>query len=234
MAKEFMVFYDLDGTLVDSIPSHMKFLRDMNKRFNCKLSLPDPHNREACKDFFDTSTLRNFIKKAGFPEEFLEEIAIRYKEDFKMSNHYHMEFFDGVESMIKNLGKKGIGQGILTSNSIDKYNGLFDKKEAFKYLYPIIDRIQLDSTYSGRKSSYLNFHRGNNFLLPGEMVYVGDTINDYHESIEAEVPFIGVTYGFQLDKSQKNHVPFPLVDNIKDLEKKIIEISGISEVSETT
>lgn len=224
MTKDFTVFYDLDGTIVDSAPAHMKFLRDMNKKFDCKLDLPDPHNREDCKRFFDPSTLNNFLKKAGFPSTFLEEIAIHYKNDFKCNKHYHIELFEGTEEMIKNLANKGITQGIITSNFIDKYEKLFQGKEAFKYIYPRIDRIQLDSTFSGKKADYLRFYRGVNQLFPNEIVYVGDIIEDYHEAFEAEIPFIGVSYGFQFEKNEKNNLPFPLVDNISELEKEIVKL----------
>lgn len=223
MAKDFIVFYDWDGTLIDSLPAHVKFLRDVNKQYKCGLSMPDPHETEKCKKLVNSTSMHGFVTTAGLPKELVPEIMELYVKEFSKNPRYHSELFPGVQGMIKNLADMGIRQGIISANYRQNFEHILKKENLNNFFYPIADRIELDKIHSGKKSEYLKFYRGDNDLFPEEMVYVGDTSHDYKAALDAEIPFIGTSYGWEFSPGQKT--PFPLVDSVKDLERKIIELS---------
>jgi phosphoglycolate phosphatase-like HAD superfamily hydrolase len=223
MERDFVVFYDLDGTLLDSLPAHIKFLRDINKRFGCKASIPDPHDTEECKKVINSTSMREFVIAAGLPEKLVPDVMESYTTDFPSSPRYRSDLFLEIPEMVKYLNGKGIKQGILSANYRQNIEKPLKKKDIQNLFYPVADRILLDSMHSGKKSSFLKLYRGMNELSFDELFYVGDTYPDYEAAQEAEVAFIGVSWGWQF--SPGDDTPFPLVDSVQGLEKMIIDMS---------
>ncbi len=223
MKEKFIVFYDWDGTLIDSLPAHVKFIRDMNKEYKCGASLPDPRDTVECKKLVDTSSMGAFIIRAGLPKELVPTVLDSYVQEFGKNPRYRSRLFPGVSDMIKNLAERGIEQGILSANYRQNFKPILEKEDLLRFIYPIGDRVELDKFHFGEKAQYLKFYKGDNALSPNEIVYVADTTEDYEASLAAEVPFVGVSYGWRFSPGQ--YTPFPLADDIPDLENKLIGLS---------
>lgn len=214
------IFYDADGTLFDSLPAHIKFLQDMNIRFKGELSLPDPLDYEASKKIVDSSSMVEFVTKAGFPIELVNSIQKLYTTDFNKNERYSVDFFPGTPKMIRMLSSKKFKQGIISANYIQNILKVLIKERVQHLLHPIVDRIRLDEHYSGSKANYLKFYGDMLELSPKQIVYVGDTTGDLKNAEEAGVNFIAVGYGWEF--SPGDDIGFPIAESPRHLEELLL------------
>ena len=219
MENQIIVLYDWDGTLIDSLPAHIKFLREMNKRFKWGLDLPDPRDKGASKKIVG-SPMKEFLINAGISPDVVPEIVRIYEKEFS-DLKYHSELFPGVPGMIRRFSEMSIPQGILTSNYKKNMDRVLKKEGIYNLIYPVADKRELDRFHDGKKARWLEHHKIMNSFLKKEMIYVGDMKADYEESKKAEVSFIGASHGWGFSPEEKTD--FPLANSIGELEEAIMQ-----------
>lgn len=125
--------------------------------------------------------------------------------------------------MIQRFSEKEVVQGVLTLNYQQNINKVLKKQGIYPLLFPIGDKTELDRFHAGRKSRFLKHHKIMNSLSENEMIYIGDMKGDYESAKEAGISFIGISYGWGFSPEEKTD--FPIVDNVRDLEKKIMQFA---------
>jgi len=198
------VIFDADGTLLDSLPPHVDFCHAMNAKLGLGLdSLPDRNSGRGIA----AAPMDAFLRKAGFPEDSIEECVAQYESSFRVE--HPVKTFEGTEDLIASLREGNLKLAIVTSNtSANVRASLGDIEYSFEFIIGI-DNGPISKTDSiARALERLG-------IDASEAVYVGDTLKD-HDCAQANgVSFIGANYGFE-DLVSKG-LNSPVVDSISDI-----------------
>lgn len=97
--------------------------------------------------------------------------------EYYMTNHKSVDFFPGVIEMLQKLKESGLKLGVITSRKRSEY----DAEPLMKELKPYIDTIICSDNTPRPKpdgapiESYCRVAK----TTPSEMIYIGDTFNDF-------------------------------------------------------
>lgn len=194
MAFDFISF-DVDGVLADSLRPHMQFCKDEAKKF--KIQLPNKSPKEIVDN-----PMEKLLLKAGFPQELMPELIKDYKALFPQ---YKVLLFYGVPGMIVHLKEEGKQLGIATSNRRSNVENVMGP------YFKLIDHFSSFDTDKSKSEGLIRTIEESGAQNP---VFVGDTEKDYNAALEARVPFIGVSYGWEIDKEESR---FPVAHSINQL-----------------
>ncbi|RLG10909.1 hypothetical protein DRN73_06675 [Candidatus Pacearchaeota archaeon] len=209
------VFYDFDGTLGDSLRAHVRFLHDMNSRFDVGLELPAIDDYETCKRLVKTP-MREFIKNAGFPDNLTKRVLMMYKQTFAHNSRYRYKLFRGIREVLEGLFDEIFYQSVVSSNFLRNFEPVLEREKVDYILLKKIDRAYLDEHHKGDKAECLT-SLSERLKLPYNMfVYVGDTEEDFQAAQKAEVAFVGVGYGWQITPEDTR---FPVAKSPKHLQE---------------
>ena len=93
-SAELGLVFDADGTLIDSLPPHVQFVRAMNAEKGFGLAdLPEPDDLEGCRRVA-SAPMRAFFEKAGFPADALDGLVEEYRRTF--ATRFPVKPFAGV------------------------------------------------------------------------------------------------------------------------------------------
>lgn len=202
MSKVDVVLFDLDGTLLDTLPA-------IANCFNKTLI-------EKGYEPFDVVDYKKFVGY-GFETVFDRIREIRnikeQKNDFLnvVRKYYDKEYLKGVKpyenifELLKYLNENGSVIGVVTNKDHDfaKQNiQSFFKEYSFKYVFG----ASVDNIYPRKPHPYLidRICELEN-LKKEQIVYVGDMLIDYNLSKNAGTKYIHCNYGFELNNVPTEH-----------------------------
>lgn len=200
--QDFLFIFDGDGVIFDSWPQHHAFLCDMAEKYNEEVIIPP------IEDSYHlvSNGMANVVRKAGFTEE---QVRVIIENDYSLFGiNYPVPLFSGAKEMIIGLSKLG-GLAIVSSN--EKGNvlkGLGDLKELFR---PIVTR----GMFSGKREGILHCLKENKIPVE-KAVFIGDTFDDFEQSLRAGVSFVASGYGWQIRFGDKG-IEGPVAEDIKSL-----------------
>ncbi|GAA5481604.1 HAD family hydrolase [Haloferula sargassicola] len=182
------LIFDLDGTLVDSLPGIAAAL-------NAALSdagLPT-HPEEKVRDFVGSGSLE--LARRALPartETTAEALEAAFRDHYAHTWREGTEFYPGIEEMLASLGGRKLA---LLSNKPHSFT-----REIADFLFEkgLFDRVLGQSDDFPRKpapDSTLALLAGWG-ISPENARFVGDSAIDRQTAENAGVPFIGVTWGY--------------------------------------
>jgi phosphoglycolate phosphatase-like HAD superfamily hydrolase len=191
--------FDVDGTLTDTLPAHAQFCLDLNNKYCFGLNLPSNPRSEEWKDIAKTP-IDNFFRSVGFPEEYIENFISLYKTIFSESLRYASKPFEGVTEMLENLKHSKKEIGIVSSNIIKNIRRDLGERN-FELFGLVIDSFVINQFCNGQKSEAIKraMSYGFNVRNPENVIYIGDTLDDYKVSEQVGCGFIGVEYGWGIN-----------------------------------
>ena len=184
------VLFDLDGTLVNSIP-------DISRSVNQALmahGLPT-HDEKTCM-YMVGNGARVLIERAvGEHQDMVDTVLDTYRSIYAEHCFDSSHVYDGIHEMLDALLAAGY-QLVVLSNKDDG-----DVKTVMQRYFPSTSFAILRGKLPGvpvkpDPASALNIVRELG-LTPDEFWYLGDTPVDYQCSKNAGMHFIGVSYGFR-------------------------------------
>jgi len=216
MKKELIIF-DLDGTLINSIPDLTDSLNYTAAKFD-KRGFTETDITKMVGAGVTKLIERAFeINKGEKPFEEVFGVFL----DYYNSHHSHLSYlYDGVEDELSRLNKSGKKLAVL-SNKLDRFTKQIVKDfEIEKYFSLVLGATnELKTKPSGEAINFITSNLG----VSKEMaVMVGDSQPDIMAARDAGIHCIAVTYGYRPEKMLRDLNPDFLINRIGQL-KEIIE-----------
>lgn len=162
------IIWDYNGTVVDDVDASVAAVNDMLKARG--LPLTDK------AQYIDNVSLplENYYKGLGIPVSDMSEISTEFQKYCK--NHADLiHIFKDFFIIMQELKKYNI-KNILMSSLYKKF--LFEDTEKYNIRSYFDDVIGMDDTLVGSKLDNARFFLTTNHLLPKNVLFIGDLIND--------------------------------------------------------
>jgi len=211
------VFFDMDGTLLDSLDAHDTFNQGMSDKYSLNL--------EICSSRPVIFPYTEYLISLGFPKKLIPEISKEYNNNFSKNKACmdQIRLFEGIEGLLDYVFDEFSYSGIVSSNcEKNVIASLGEIHEKFDYL---CSWDSVDNKVEGIIQGLDEFG-----LKPDELLYVGDAIGDYEAARDSGVNFVGVSYGWQIIPEHKKD--FPVVDSVEELKKFIISFQNQKKITE--
>lgn len=190
-AKYDLVFFDCDGTLTDTGPTHIRWCNDINNTRKYGLPNIDPNSTRETRKILGTP-MEIILRNYGFPEKDIEGLTQLYQQTFSQDPAYTSYIFTHVSDLLHRLRTRKVNTGVITSNVLANIRrDLATWADSFAL---IIDKTQLDKNKWTKADGLIwaKEHFGSN-----NPVYVGDTSKDRDAAKKANWPFIWAAYGWE-------------------------------------
>lgn len=215
--KDHLIF-DLDGTLIDSVPDLTTALNCMAKRLNL--------------DSFDEDTVRTWVgngasilvKRAlsrskdisnSINEEYFNEALEIFFECYQANLCKKTKLFEGVLETLETLKKRGYKMSIVTNKPSKFTTPIIKELDIKRYFDVVIGADDLPLKKPDPMPLIEAIKRVNS--TNEASVMVGDSKNDILAAKSAEVTSVGVTYGYNYDTPISEYNPDIVIDDIREL-----------------
>lgn len=190
------VFFDLDGTLANS-------LQDLALSVNYILKKEGypTHPIEAYK-YFAGDGIAKMIERALPEEDRISEVILEIKDKFMeyYSVHYadYTAPYDGLVSLVSSLKEKGMKLAVVTNKAQEMAEKVVKKLygDSFDYILGLRDGIPAKPDPTGILMAMEELG-----VIPSKCAFVGDTGMDVAGGVNAGAYPIGVLWGFR-EKSE--------------------------------
>jgi phosphoglycolate phosphatase len=193
-----IAIFDVDGVLLDSLDAHLQVCRDEARRFGLSVKLPTIEEfRSLVAHGAIVSPMVEFFRAVGFPGKVAELANDYYRREF--AHKYPVGPFPGVPGMLAAVAETGVRLGIATSNTrAIIISGLGDAMRFFDDRCIFTD----DDPRRVTKAEALRDCARTCGAKPEAMLYIGDQPRDFAAAQLAQVPFLGVTYGWGIEADE--------------------------------
>ncbi|WP_353662811.1 phosphoglycolate phosphatase [Hydrogenimonas sp. SS33] len=208
------VLFDLDGTLIDSVP-------DLAAGVNAMLAyyaLPPLGEEEVRMMVGNGATVlvTRALQKCGAGERVsLEEALARFMEAYRERMCDRTRCFDGVAETLQSLKERGKRLGIVTN-------------KPYRFVPPILEHLGIESCFGAvlggdslpqKKPDPAPLVEGARMLgtEPQKALMVGDSSNDIRAAKAAGMPCVGVCYGYNYGESIEAEAPDATIDRLDKL-----------------
>lgn len=208
------VFFDLDGTLLDTSVGVIKALDYIESEYHLpKLTV------DVKQSFIGPPIQDSFQRHYGLTKERAWELATAWRDAYKDIFLLEAVPYDGIFDVLRFCREHGIRTGVATNKREDYTRKLL---EHFQFA-PLFDYIAgTDMEGKLKKSDLIRLCMEKVGVSDGKRcLMVGDTMDDWKAAEQAGVRFLGVTYGFGFDE-ETDAPTVPIVKNSADIINYII------------
>ena len=188
--KQDIIFFDLDGTIVDSAPGILASVKYALSHFGIEEKDEEKLNFFIGPPLFDAfSKLYNMDKKDA------DTAVEKYRENYNENGAIEKFFvYDGVEEMLKTLRDEGFTISLATAKPLEFAERILEKADLSKYFH-VLNGASFDETKRTKSAVIADTIKTNNF--PKERILmVGDRENDVSGAIKNGIDVLGVLYGY--------------------------------------
>ncbi|MEY8337960.1 HAD-IA family hydrolase [Lachnospiraceae bacterium 62-35] len=204
-----ILFFDVDGTLIDSFEGIKYSLKIAVNQFG--LTLPSD---EVLRQFVGPPIEKSIETYYSLDAVASKEISQIFQAIYNNKGYKYARLYDNIEDLLKTC--ENYGKYIVTNK-----NPLYASK-MLKYFG--ISKFFIDVLCTNREKQINKSHLINEKLKYHSHVIsaimIGDTIEDYKAVLNSVCKFIGVTYGFGFRPGE--YYEFVTCDNINELKKKLM------------
>lgn len=183
------IVWDWNGTILNDMELAWSIMHDMlNKRGMPDITLQDYYEKLSFP-------ISNYYEAVGFnvKNESMEELSIEFVAGFN-AGWRDCGLQPGILDVIEKLDKSGIGQSILSASRLQWLTEQAAYYDVAKY-FPVMSGRD---DYHAEGKVYLAENHIKKVGLKGkEMLYIGDTVHDYHVAEKMGAKCILCEYGHQ-------------------------------------
>jgi phosphoglycolate phosphatase len=204
------LIFDFDGTIADTLSAIIRNINEHAEEFKIR-----PLD---AKDVEDLRGLSNaeIIKKYKIPLVKIPGLLIRSQKELHHRMH-EVALFPGIRELVLELKARGVGLGILTSNSEENVRKLLRARGL-----DVFDFIHSESNLLGKNRALLHLLQ-KHALNRESVLYVGDEVRDIEACQKISVAIIAVTWGFHRRELLGRHHPTYLVDSADEIRAIVLE-----------
>ncbi|AVD81285.1 phosphoglycolate phosphatase [Pseudomonas sp. SWI6] len=211
-----LVMFDLDGTLIDSVPD----LAAAVDRMLLELGRP-PSGLDAVRQWVGNGAqvlvrraLAGDIEHEGVDEALAEQGLALFMDAYAQS-HELTEIYPGVKDTLRWLRKQGVEMALIT-NKPERFVGpLLDQMKIGRYFRWIIGGDTLPQKKPDPAA--LLFVMKMAGVAPEQSLFVGDSRSDVLAAKAAGVKCVGLTYGYNHGRPIHDESPNLVVDDLRAL-----------------
>lgn len=212
------VIFDLDGTLLNTLEDLMQSTNFALKKFGYPQKSIEQIRR------FVGNGVKKLIERAipdGINNENFEECLEVFKQNYSENMYNNTAPYNGILEILSELKQKGFKTAVV-SNKFDSAV----KELCVKYFDGLVDVAIGQSDTIPKKPSPDSVFKAINELNAkhDECVYIGDSEVDVQTAKNANLPCIGVTWGFRSKDVLQNEGCKIIIDNPYDIMKVIKEL----------
>ncbi len=211
-----LVMFDLDGTLIDSVPDLAAAVDQMLIQLNRPTA-----GAEQVRTWVGNGVrvlvrraLAGSIDHAAVNEEDTEQALAIFMELYA-DNHSLSKLYPGVRETLKWLKSQGIEMALIT-NKPERFVGpLLDEMRIGRYFRWIIGGDTLPQQKPDPAA--LNVVMQMAEVSPGEAVFVGDSRSDVQAAKAAGVVCVALSYGYNHGRPIAEEEPALVIDDLREL-----------------
>ena len=212
------VIFDLDGTLVESLPG----LTDALNRLLTDLGRPTEPASVVRSYIGDGQWM--LIRRALPTEEFsdtqIDELQAPFQRHYTEAWPEGTVIYEGLMPMLQQLHEKGVQLGVLSNKkhpfTVEIVEHLFGRE-----LMPLIYGQRDGITKKPDPAALISICEETG-IPASEVCYIGDSTVDLETAKSAGTKAIGVTWGYH-DKPRLEPYGFPLCDSVADLQDVLMK-----------
>ncbi len=210
--------FDLDGTLIDSVP-------DLTTGLNCmanRLGL-DGYSQDLVRNWVGNGAsilvkralLRSKDISNDIDKEYFKESLELFFECYEANLCKETKLFDGVVETLKELKDRDLTLSIVTNKPSKFTTPIIKELGINKYFDVVIGGDDLKVKKPEPEPLLEAIRRVDSSI--DESLMVGDSKNDILAAKACGMDSVGVSYGYNYDVSISEYNPNLVIDNIKDI-----------------
>ena len=221
----YLVLFDIDGTLLDTLDMHLDVFRETYREiFNISVDRKLFGNAMGRSSF----EFQKFVcneNGIAFSDEIFRKIKSRWIDKiYHYLSHHKVKILPGAEELIAFLKERDIPIGIVTGNSektgiaVLKAAGIDELFDVLAFSDGLHNRVDIV-----RRAIDL-YERGGE--KAAKVIVIGDTVKDIESAKSAGAFSVGVASGFSGIDELENAHPDILIETLKEY-RKITDALGI-------
>lgn len=195
--KKDIIFFDFDGTIVDSAPGIKESVQYALRHFGI-----DEKREEMLNLFIGPPLFDAFRDYYNMSDEDADTAVEKYRENYR-GNKAMEKFtvYDGVEKMLKTLQDAGFTLCVASAKPTFFVKTMLDKADLSKYFY-MINGASFDESKRTKDAVIAETIEVNDFEK-NCILMVGDRENDVTGAKVNGIDVLGVTYGYGTEEELK-------------------------------
>jgi 2-phosphoglycolate phosphatase len=208
MKDKRLLLFDLDGTLIDSVPDLTSSIDFMMQKLGKK-----GYGEEIVREWVGEGA-KKLVQRALQKEDVDRELEI-FLDHYSKNLCIHTKLFTDVETTLKELKSRGFTLAIVTNKPHIFVKEILERLEIF-YLFDEFLGAGIVKEKKPSPKPLLHICEKLGFS-PDEAVMVGDSKSDILSAKRANILSIAVTYGYNHGVSVKEYEPDIIIDNFSQI-----------------
>jgi len=211
-----LVMFDLDGTLMDSVP-------DLAAAVDKMLMLlgREPAGIERVRDWVGNGS-RVLVRRAlagglnhdGVTDELADEALALFMQAYA-GGHELTAVYPGVRECLDWLREREVKLAIITNKPAQFIEPLLEEKGLAGYFDWLVGGDTLPQQKPDPAALFWVMDKAG--VAPGESLFVGDSRNDVRAAKAATVPCVALTYGYNHGEPIADEHPALVLDDLREL-----------------
>ncbi|MGK9065863.1 phosphoglycolate phosphatase [Stutzerimonas chloritidismutans] len=211
-----LAMFDLDGTLMDSVP-------DLAAAVDKMLMLlgREPAGVARVRDWVGNGS-RVLVRRAlagqlnhdGVADELTDEALALFIQAYA-GGHELTTVYPGVLECLEWLRARGVKLAIVTNKPAQFIEPLLEEKGLAGYFDWLVGGDTLPQQKPDPAALFWVMDKAG--VAPGESLFVGDSRNDVRAAKAAAVPCVALTYGYNHGEPIANEAPALVLDDLREL-----------------
>jgi len=211
-----LVMFDLDGTLMDSVP-------DLAAAVDKMLMLlgREPAGIERVRDWVGNGSrvlvrraLAGGLEHEGVSDELADEALALFMQAYA-GGHELTAVYPGVRECLDWLREREVKLAIITNKPAQFIEPLLEEKGLAGYFDWLVGGDTLPQQKPDPAALFWVMDKAG--VAPGESLFVGDSRNDVRAAKAATVPCVALTYGYNHGEPIADEQPALVLDDLREL-----------------
>lgn len=211
------VFFDLDGTLVDSGEGVRNSVEYALKKFGIEVE-----NKDSLSCFIGPPLTVSFKTFYGFDDENADRGVAYYREYYKDKGIFEGYVYDGIEETLRRLKDAGKRVMVATSKPEEYAKRVLEKFGIAKY-FDFIAGATMDEKTRANKIEIMQYAFDSCGASPSDTIMVGDRLFDIEGAKHFGMECIAVLYGYGSMEEFKRYGAEYIVETAEDVANLILK-----------